>query len=309
MLSLMLLAVVQFANAETVTLKDGSTLHGTVKKADAEAVELETPDGTLSIKRDRIMSINYAKPDEAKSEDNADTLPKVSSSNPAPPTRTQAPLPAEQPPMIQPRRAGRLSLALDIFTPANAGDALGTDFQDGASALAGLGYSVNGKVETNAAVGFRLAYFAALSPSMDFGGSAGYISGPKSEGSLSVAGGGLSGVLGLERSISFFRFLVEGRKRFPFSDRAAFSLGAGIGMANGRVSQDLTCTGSACTTNGSKTTSSASWSGFTWEVSPEIGYRSLIVGLKFAGFPKFGGNSDMSKIEWTSTGFQFGFVW
>ena len=47
------------ATAETVLLKDGSVLRGTIKKADAEGVEIETQDGTLQIKKERIEKIDY----------------------------------------------------------------------------------------------------------------------------------------------------------------------------------------------------------------------------------------------------------
>ena len=51
--------------AEVVTLKDGSTLHGSIVGQTADGVELNTADGTLHIVLDRIRRIDYLAPGAA----------------------------------------------------------------------------------------------------------------------------------------------------------------------------------------------------------------------------------------------------
>lgn len=284
MLVQLLLVAARLASAETVILKDGSTLRGALKQADEQNVTLETPDGTLTIKRDRVQRIDYGAAE--------------------PP----APMPSEVPLVPRSAQRRRFMVGLDLFGPANAGNDLQDDMQIGASALAGLGYSVAGSLQTKAAAGFRGSYLRPLTDEFSLGGSLGYLVGPESEGALNVAGGGLSGVLTVKREVSWFRVLLESRAHFAISERAAINLGGGVGLANGRVNQELTCAGSACTVNGSKTTSSASWSGLTWELSPEFTYSRFLAAFKVAGFPKYKGSSNLSIIKWTTTGFQLGFL-
>jgi len=47
-------------NAETLHLKDGSVLQGTVISADTDTVKVQTPDGVLQIKKERIENVDYA---------------------------------------------------------------------------------------------------------------------------------------------------------------------------------------------------------------------------------------------------------
>lgn len=47
------------ALAETILLKDGSRMTGTIVGADADSVRFQTPDGVLTIRRERIQSIDY----------------------------------------------------------------------------------------------------------------------------------------------------------------------------------------------------------------------------------------------------------
>jgi hypothetical protein len=51
-----------FAGAETVYLKDGTRLMGRVTQAGAGGVTVETPDGLLEVKRERIDHIDYTEP-------------------------------------------------------------------------------------------------------------------------------------------------------------------------------------------------------------------------------------------------------
>ncbi|OFX10633.1 MAG: hypothetical protein A2516_01220 [Alphaproteobacteria bacterium RIFOXYD12_FULL_60_8] len=62
--AMLLTLLVASANAEILILKDGSVLHGTINKEDADTVEIQTQDGTLQIKKDRIDR-HYTPPHDA----------------------------------------------------------------------------------------------------------------------------------------------------------------------------------------------------------------------------------------------------
>jgi hypothetical protein len=192
---------------------------------------------------------------------------------------------------------------LDIFTPANAGNGLWNDIQGGMAQLSGEGYSSLGSIQTSAAIGGRLGVMMDLAEAFDLGLSAGYIAGPHTDASILALGGGKSATLTDGRDVSFFRFLIEPILNVKMNESSAFHLGAGIGIAQGRVRESIACSGAACVTNGSLATNSSSWSGFTWEVSPYFSIRRFLIGARYAGFPTFNGNSINSKIQWTSAGF------
>lgn len=196
---------------------------------------------------------------------------------------------------------------LDVFLPANAGDGLWNDIQTGMSQLSGSGYSSLGSIQTNAAVGGRFGVMLDVTSLFDIGISGGYIAGPHTDSSILAVGGGKSATLSDTRDVSFVRFLVEPTLNVKMSDASAFHLGTGLGVASGRVTEAIACSGNACVVNGALATNSSSWSGFTWEVSPYFSFRNFIFGARYAGFPKFNGNSSNSKIEWTTTGFFSGF--
>jgi hypothetical protein len=206
-------------------------------------------------------------------------------------------------------KPGKLHLygTLDVFVPSNSGDGLWSDIQSGMRQLSGSGYSSVGSIQSNAAVGGRLGIMMELAEAFDLGLSGGFIAGPHSDSSILAAGGGKSATLSDKRDISYFRFLVEPTLNVKMSDVSSFHLGAGLGVASGRVEEAISCSGSACVVNGAVATNTSTWSGFTWEVSPYFSYKSVLFGGRYAGFPKFNGNSNNSKIEWTSAGVFSGF--
>lgn len=190
----------------------------------------------------------------------------------------------------------------DFFLPGNAGDGLWQDIQGGMSQLSGVGYSAVGSIETKAALGGRVGVMVQATEAFDIGVSAGYIAGPNSNASITVAGGGNTGVLTDERKVSFARFLIEPTLNVKMSESSAFHLGAGLGIAQGRAEETFACTGSACVTTGNIAKYSSTWNGFAWEVSPYFSTSKLLVGARYAGFPKFKGNATNSKLEWSSFG-------
>lgn len=189
-------------------------------------------------------------------------------------------------------------VAAEVFLPTNAGKGLETDALAGASQLNGVGYTTLTTVETRAAIGFRGGVTTKVSKSFDLGLSGGYIIGPNSDVRIVATAPGLTGVLTDKREVNFLRFLVEPTFTAPLSETSAFHLGAGLGVARGSVKESFACTGNACKVSTSK--QSSNWTGFAWEVSPYFSTGHAIYGMRYAQFPKFSGNANNSKIEWST---------
>lgn len=197
-------------------------------------------------------------------------------------------------------------IAAEAFLPTNAGKGLESDSLAGASALNGIGYTTLTTVETRAAIGFRAGIKARVSEVVDLGLSGGYIIGPNSDVNITATAPGLTGVLADKREVKYARFLFEPTFNAKMSESSAFHLGAGLGVAQGTVDETFACTGNACNLASLKT--SSSWSGFTWEVSPYFSSGHAMYGIRYAVFPKFAGNSNNSKIEWSTFAFFAGIV-
>ncbi len=69
------------ASAETILLKDGSRMTGTIVSAGADSIQFQTPDGVLTIRRERIQSIDYG---------SAPTPPAPNAAQTAPPQAPEA---------------------------------------------------------------------------------------------------------------------------------------------------------------------------------------------------------------------------
>ncbi|MBI3289060.1 MAG: hypothetical protein HYZ74_06045 [Elusimicrobia bacterium] len=194
----------------------------------------------------------------------------------------------------------------EAFLPMNSGKGLENDALAGASQLNGAGYSTLTTVQTRTAIGFRGGVKGELSDSFDLGVSGGYILGPNSDVTITANAGALSGILTDKREIRFVRFLVEPSFKAELSDTKYFHLGAGLGVARGSVEETFACTGNACLASSAKTASN--WTGFTWEISPYFTTGHATYGFRYAGFPSFSGNSNNSKIDWSTFAFFAGIV-
>lgn len=194
----------------------------------------------------------------------------------------------------------------EVFLPGNAGKGLEDDSMAAASQLNGIGYNTVTTVETRTAVGFRAGLKANISEAFDLGFSAGYIIGPNSDATITARAGAFTGVLTDKRDVNFSRFLIEPTFNAPISESTAFHLGAGLGVANGNVKESFACTGNACRVSSWSTKSS--WTGFSWELSPYFTTSHAMYGFRYAGFPKFSGNANNSKIDWSTFGLFAGVV-
>lgn len=284
-------AAASTASAETLYLKDGSRIRGTIKLANADLVEIETPNGLLSVRKERITSIDYSA-----------EVAENSTSRPSTPTPRQTPSDS-----LRPYGRGRIFTSVDYYLPANAGDGVRDTFQASIVEAIGLGYTAASySAKTTGGLGGRLGYLIPVSESVELGLSGGYVNGPKTTGKINVSNGGFTGAIAYNRSVSFLRFLVEERTKFPLSEKSSFRVGGGIGVAHGTVTEDVTCTGPACLKTA--TSESTTWSGLAWEFTAEFMLQSMSFGSRFAGFPKFKGDTNLSKIEWTTPGFFFAYA-
>ena len=206
------------------------------------------------------------------------------------------------------RNFGKLILSLDFFQPANGADDFFNSTQKAMDSLANMGYSSSGSVETKSGFGGRVGYLASINKYIYVGPSAGYIGGPDATATLLVAGGGKSAILTNDRSVGFFRFLVEEQTYIPLDHKFSLMLGGGLGFASGNVTESVLCNGTACIAPGTTTKNSAQWTGFSWEVSPGVAYSNFFLAYRYAGFPSFAGNDNLSAIHWTTSEVVAGFA-
>ncbi len=192
---------------------------------------------------------------------------------------------------------------LDAFLPGNATDGPDDFAQSSANGLVGSGYSSSSfNSDAKSGYGIRVGLFAPVR-SFELGGSLGYVFAPKVDTHIS----GTSTLLGdgstdREKKTQYIRLLAEARKKWPFRDSWSFNLGAGLGVAQGHTKDSVTNAGSVTTGNGG----SENKLGFTWEISPSVSFKNYDLGLRYAGFPKIDGNSNVADFKWSTLGFFVG---
>lgn len=215
--------------------------------------------------------------------------------------------------------SGRFYLGLDAFTVAEAAD----KWKETASAAINMLVDVTGydtaayTMKTTPGIGGR---FGVQFPfknieNANWGASIGYVKGPSSvikvhaESTLTT-----QGTYKEEIDTSYMRLLLELAKSFPVGsgtsgNQTRFSIGAGIGAAQGKIESNVTAGGSFVTVLGAPTSTSDSktWTGLTWEVSPSLiipsGTTEIELGAKIAGFPKLKESDNFSEFKWNPFGF------
>jgi hypothetical protein len=166
--------------------------------------------------------------------------------------------------------------------------------------ISGVGYTTSGTIETKSAFGGRIGLLMDVSKDWGMGVSGGYIAGPNSDVIIRATSGAQSANLTDSRKVAFTRFLLEPVFHAKITNDTSYHLGAGLGFASGRTEETVVCTGNACVTNGRIASTSSNWTGVTWEISPYFSFSKVLLGFRYAVFPKFKGNDQNSKIEWTS---------
>ena len=158
-----------------------------------------------------------------------------------------------------------------------------------------------GKMSAYDGGGFRMAaHMPGRSPGMWFGGSLGYVIGPRGHHSALASGGTTD-----EYKTTYLRFLVEGQKVFPLTSSCQFRMGIGLGPARGRFELSEIVAGSGSIPSFQLT---KEWQGLSWEVSPSIdlfkgetnGYYN--VAIFYTSFPTMPGFYNYPKLKWTTYG-------
>jgi hypothetical protein len=116
-----------------------------------------------------------------------------------------------------------------------------------------------------------------------------------------------SGGATVNRAVVYIRYLLQQRFDVPLSSRWTLELGSGIGAATGRVDQSCDSSGSvSCPIPSARRV----WTGATWEFTPQIAYKlrdaDVFVGVRYAGFPRFGGDDQIAPISWQTYGVTLG---
>jgi hypothetical protein len=169
------------------------------------------------------------------------------------------------------------------------------------NALIGTG-GTDASYSSAGGVGVRGMLFRK-SGNFEFGPSLGIIRGPSSEveARTSPNGGGPDVFTKITHDTRFIRLLAEGRWIKPLSRRARFQMGLGAGYANGSIEREQEIA------SGGMTTTDDSFGGFTWEISPGLGWDLNAVwvefGLRYAQFPSRDADASIpTDFEWNPIG-------
>ena len=197
------------------------------------------------------------------------------------------------------------SVGVDYFLPGNideAADKAEKDSKDIVNFFNGVPQSIT---ESEGGIGARLKYMRSLSQNkLRMGGSFGYIKGPNTKSTVNDLNFP-PGSLEVDFENTFIRVLFELEKLFSLSDFHIIKLGAGAGFGKGKSEQTFTYTGfyESFFLNSSESKSST---GFTWEVSPSMVFRTASVdlefGVRYAKFPKIKESEFTYKVDYSGFG-------
>lgn len=191
--------------------------------------------------------------------------------------------------------------------------------------IAGPGVVMPGRVsaDVHAGWGGRLGLLVEPLPGWEFGGNIGYVAGPRGdvnsrfdliEPLFSTTEVAILRRTSEQYKTSFWRLMLEGRKRFRLGRGLSLGLGAGAGVARGKLEKDrfdllhanpLFFPFPDIVTQESN---SKSWTGFTWEAGPSLVYAGssidLELGVVYAAFPtmKRDDAKSLSEFKWNPIG-------
>ena len=210
--------------------------------------------------------------------------------------------------------------SLDMFSVANAADRSERRIKAWKTA----GWVSSYKLDTNAALGFRIGALYPIEDVADVGLSWGYVSGPNGELKMTTP----DRIEKQDINRRFYRFLAEGRRTFKIDDKFSFLGGAGLGLAYGREEHENTTAGAELRRNDAgalvPTKSDKYFSGLAWELTAGAVYKAtdklnVEAGVKYAGFPSNPADpptlergsenfedGDFPGMNWTTLGFFVG---
>jgi len=203
---------------------------------------------------------------------------------------------------------------LDYFGVGGFNESFEKTTNDAANVIANAGQPANAKTETKAGYGARFGIMFPIQSVNGFeaGGSIGYLVGPQAEQTLEVVGPPLgNGNLKQTTKTDFFRFLLEIAEKVKIRDNVSLRLGAGLGGVSCHAKENHSTSGSVLAVTGiASGSSSETWTGFTWEISPALvlegASASFEIGLRYAQFPSKNENDNFDKIKWAPIGAYLG---
>ena len=154
-------------------------------------------------------------------------------------------------------------------------------------------------------VGARVGLFAHRESNWEFAGSAGYILGPQitsvvNNTDITTSSVSMNGRTEVTTQAEFIRFLVEGGRRFHFTDKVTFRLGGAAGLSAGTIRRNKAVTGSA---NRVPARDEMQYSaGLTFELTPSVivpmNRQELEVGARLSFIPSRGSNPTIPHFDW-----------
>lgn len=165
-----------------------------------------------------------------------------------------------------------------------------------------------GSNKVDAGVGGRFGFLSPIAENgFLLGGSLGYIKGPKGTFTLSDGDNPSTNNLHQEDETTFIRALAEARKHFTINEKVGIRIGAGLGLAKGKIEE--TYSGKLFSTPFSGS-ASKTWTGVTWEISPSIlfkaGETNIEFGITYASLPTLDEDAEFFQFKWNPFGFHLG---
>lgn len=162
--------------------------------------------------------------------------------------------------------------------------------------------------KVDAGMGGRIGALSPIGENGFFlGESIGFIKGPKGTFTVSDGNSPSDNNARVEDKTSFLRIMAEARKHFSINKVLGLRLGAGIGLAMGKIEETFSAFSSPLTFSGS---SSDEWTGLTWEITPSIlfkaGETNIELGVTYAAFPTLSENDNFYKFKWNPFGLHLG---
>lgn len=206
-------------------------------------------------------------------------------------------------------RKTRYYLSYDYYLPASAADGL-KDFDRGFAdnLLINNFDAADYRVHRKGGNGFRVGALYPLDARSFVGGNVGYVVGPTANSSLQATSALLgTGSQSIDLDVTFVRYMAQSVLRFPLTEHLSFDAGTSAGLATGQIQVSCTSSGAVvCGTGSAKRV----WTGLAWELAPDLVWHlersDLVLGLRYAVFPKFNGSDQLPAVDWRTYGISLG---
>ena len=179
--------------------------------------------------------------------------------------------------------------------------------------LASRGYGVSSSADSSISDGMGARFGLKFKGnSVDFGGSVGYVSGPRREMIMTTTNLLTFTEMQIEgtQQTTFFRFLYHIWQDIPLSKQSLLRLGTGLGYAIGDMKSKMTLSDSFFSIDSASASTSEKWAGLAWEITPSFLVKThklaFEVGFGYAGFPAMSETNEFFGFAWNPRSIRLG---